>query len=65
MGTEYDATYGRDRGFTNVQAFLDDGGTQHKQAGEASENQVHQMRLGDGQVVPRHDEARLALLFFF
>lgn len=55
MGAEDDATDGGDGSFTNVQAFLDDGGAQHEQAGEAAEDQVDQMWLGDGEMIPRHD----------
>lgn len=56
MGAEDDATYGGDGGFTNVEALFDDGRAQHEQAGEAAEDDVYQVRLGDGQVLPRHVE---------
>lgn len=57
MRAEYDAANGCDCCFTNVKTLLDDGGTQHKQAGEAAQDDVHQVRLRDGKVIPRHADA--------
>ena len=48
MGAEDDTAQGCHSGLTNVQAFLDDGGAQHEQRGEAAEDDVDQVRLCDG-----------------
>ena len=44
---EDDSTKGCYGRFSNVQAFLDDGRTQHEQGGKATEDDVHQMWLID------------------
>lgn len=54
MRAEDDAAQGGDGGFSNVQSFLDDGRAQHEQARESSQDDIHQVGLIDGQVVPRH-----------
>ena len=46
-----DGGYGR---FTDIESFLNEGGTQHEQRREAAEDDVYQMRFIDGQVIPSH-----------
>ena len=43
-----DSTDSSDRCFSDVEALLDEGGTQHEQGGEAAEDDVDQMRSVDG-----------------
>jgi hypothetical protein len=62
MWTEYDTTDCRDCGFTNVQTLLDHRGAQHEQTSEASKDQVDQMRLCDGEVIPRHCDVLMVLV---
>lgn len=47
MWAEYDAAQRGDRSFAYVELLLDDGRTQHEQRGEASQDDVHQMRSID------------------
>lgn len=59
MGSEDDAAEGGDGGLANVHALLDNGRAQHEERGEAAEDNVDQVRLGDVEVVPRHGGGRL------
>ena len=54
MRPEDDAADGGNGGLTNVHALLDDRRAQHEERGEAAEDDVDQVRLGDVEVVPRH-----------
>ena len=54
--TEDDTDYCCYRCLTNVEFFLDDRGTEHEQAGEAAENDVDEMGVGDCKLRPGHDE---------
>ena len=56
LGAEDDAAECRDGGFTDVHALLDDRGAEHEEGGEATEDDIHQMGIGDGEVIPRHRE---------
>ena len=56
MRTEDDADDGGNSGLTDVQLLLDEEGAEHEQAGEAADDEVRQMRLVDGQLVPSHCE---------
>ena len=54
-----------DRGnccFSYIQSFLDEGRTQHEKRGEATENDVDQMRSVDREVVPRHFAVEILVL---
>lgn len=54
MRSEDDTAQRRDGSFANVHALLDERRAEHKQRGEAAKNDIHQVRLGDVEVVPRH-----------
>jgi hypothetical protein len=54
MWPENDTAKRGDSSFTDVEALLDYRGAQHEQAREATQDQVDQVRLGNGKVVPRH-----------
>lgn len=62
MWSEDNSANGCDRGFTDVQALLDHRGAQHEKSGEAAQDEIHQVRLGNGEVIPRHID-RLEVCF--
>ncbi len=49
-----DATNGGYGSFANVEFFLDEEGYQHKNTGETAQNDVDQVRLGNGKMIPGH-----------
>lgn len=54
MGPEYDAAQCGNGRFTDIHALLDNRGTEHKKRGEAPQDDVHQVGLRNGKVIPRH-----------
>ena len=62
MWTEDDAADGGNSCFSYVQSFLDEGRAQHEERGEATEDDVDQMRSIDREVIPRHCEVGIFVL---
>lgn len=54
MRAEDDAAEGGDSGLTNIHALLNNSGAQHEEGGEAAQDDVHQVRLGDVDLRPHH-----------
>ena len=54
MGTEDDTAEAGDGGFADVESFFHEEGAQHEQACEAAEDEVGEMGLVDGELLPSH-----------